>query len=143
MSAVVTPVDETKLLVEYLLDALSTVYPPLFDRVYGDVILPPGAAGTPNEFPLVTLETFGPGRSANGWLQAALVQFNVWAGADREEAKGLANAVRVAMADANVRGTYTEGTVTGSKEVTTPQPLYDRAAGRTRYTFTIQVFTHP
>ncbi len=143
MVAVQTPVDVTKLLVNYLLAALSPSYPGEFTRVYGNVTLPPGDADTPLEFPLVTIGTFGPGMDAIGHLTRPFVQFDVWDGGDIDATWDLVNAVRVAMHYLNVGGSHTEGVVTDSEEVLGPQQLADPPGGRRRFTFQFRVVAHP
>lgn len=103
------------------------------DRVYRD--LPPNPRP-----PLLLVSRVGGLTDFLGHLDGAILQFEAWA-RDRDTAHDLAAAVLSAALA--LRGTYTEGVVTGAFPFTGLGYLPDPPTSTPRYIFRLQLYCHP
>lgn len=130
--AVRTLVDVESLLVRELkahADIIAIVGP----RVATE--LPPKAS-----FPYLTLFLTGGNVIVERHLSAPTVQVDAWGGT-RAEARNLALVAQGVIH--TLRGTYTEGVVSGAEDLIPVRRLFDATANRPRYMFEVRVFAHP
>jgi len=134
-----TPVDVVALLVAYLLSRIE-VTGLVGQRIHPYVLLPPYPV-----LPLVSLDRVGGTREGlDNHLDRPLVRFDVWATSQNAQAaQDIVAAVRAVLSHVPFAGAYAGGVVTGAQEITGPQSIPDRVEGRVRFTWTVQLYTHP